>query len=175
MITVLIATFNGANTLPRTLDAFRRLNGGDHAWSAVVVDNASRCHASHPGVVCATTPAPIDQDGEAQQEWRAEPRDRSSTVTRDGKLSPSFSADITAILLEPRKDGAGVGGNVGRPLRRATSPRAVPPPFRVPNASSVTRKRRRNIASTRFDRSRTRRFRFLSIASVRPARDRGCA
>ena len=41
MITVLIATFNGANTLPRTLDAYCRLTGGDYAWSVVVVDNAS--------------------------------------------------------------------------------------------------------------------------------------
>jgi len=41
MITVLIATCNGASTLPTTLDSYGRLNGGDYAWNMLVVDNAS--------------------------------------------------------------------------------------------------------------------------------------
>jgi glycosyltransferase involved in cell wall biosynthesis len=41
MITVLIATRNGANTLPATLDAYCRLKAQDYAWKMVVVDNAS--------------------------------------------------------------------------------------------------------------------------------------
>lgn len=41
MLTVLIATFNGAGTLPRTLDALERLTSPMGSWKLVIVDNGS--------------------------------------------------------------------------------------------------------------------------------------
>lgn len=41
MLTVLIATYNGARTLPRVLEAFRRLEEPAGGWNLVVVDNGS--------------------------------------------------------------------------------------------------------------------------------------
>jgi L-malate glycosyltransferase len=41
MLTVLIATHNGASTLPEVLEAYRRLVPPDGGWKLVVVDNAS--------------------------------------------------------------------------------------------------------------------------------------
>ena len=41
MISVLIATFNGADTLPRTLDALARLQVPSDGWRVIVVDNGS--------------------------------------------------------------------------------------------------------------------------------------
>ena len=41
MVTVLIATCNGASTLPRALDAYCVLERGNYDWNVVVVDNAS--------------------------------------------------------------------------------------------------------------------------------------
>ncbi|MCP5367249.1 MAG: glycosyltransferase family 2 protein [Hyphomicrobiales bacterium] len=42
MITVLLATFNGARTLPATLQAMTRLRPPEGGWKLVVVDNNSR-------------------------------------------------------------------------------------------------------------------------------------
>lgn len=41
MLTVLMATFNGAGTLPRVLDAYTRLQTPAGGWQLVVADNAS--------------------------------------------------------------------------------------------------------------------------------------
>jgi len=41
MLTVVIATHNGALTLPRVLDAYTRLDSVDGGWKVVIVDNAS--------------------------------------------------------------------------------------------------------------------------------------
>lgn len=41
MITVLMATYNGAGTLPRVLDAYLRITPPASGWRLVVVDNAS--------------------------------------------------------------------------------------------------------------------------------------
>lgn len=41
MLTVLIATHNGAETLPRVLDAYTQLDGPPGGWKLVVVDNGS--------------------------------------------------------------------------------------------------------------------------------------
>lgn len=41
MITVLLATFNGADTLPMTLEAFCRLDSDRLAWRIMAVDNGS--------------------------------------------------------------------------------------------------------------------------------------
>lgn len=41
MLTVLIATFNGAETLPTTLESFTRLELPEGGWKLIVVDNAS--------------------------------------------------------------------------------------------------------------------------------------
>jgi glycosyltransferase involved in cell wall biosynthesis len=42
MITVMIATYNGANTLPDVLHLFRSLEPPDGGWKIVLVDNGSR-------------------------------------------------------------------------------------------------------------------------------------
>jgi L-malate glycosyltransferase len=41
MLTVLMATFNGAQTLPKVLDAYTRLHSPDEGWRLLVVDNGS--------------------------------------------------------------------------------------------------------------------------------------
>jgi glycosyltransferase involved in cell wall biosynthesis len=41
MLTVLMATFNGARTLPKVLDAYTRLHSPDEGWRLLVVDNGS--------------------------------------------------------------------------------------------------------------------------------------
>jgi glycosyltransferase involved in cell wall biosynthesis len=41
VISVLIATFNGADTLPRTLDALAHLDAPPGGWRLIVVDNGS--------------------------------------------------------------------------------------------------------------------------------------
>lgn len=41
MLTVLMATYNGATTLPRTLDAFLALASPRQGWNLVVIDNGS--------------------------------------------------------------------------------------------------------------------------------------
>ncbi|MGH9366111.1 MAG: glycosyltransferase, partial [Thermoanaerobaculia bacterium] len=41
MLTVLIATHNGAGTLPEVLEAYGRLHSPEGGWKLVIVDNAS--------------------------------------------------------------------------------------------------------------------------------------
>jgi len=41
MLTVLIATYNGARTLPRVLTACCQLESPEGGWKLVIVDNAS--------------------------------------------------------------------------------------------------------------------------------------
>ena len=41
MLTVLMATHNGAKTLPRVLDAYLDLHEPPGGWKAIIVDNAS--------------------------------------------------------------------------------------------------------------------------------------
>lgn len=41
MLTVLMATFNGARTLPKVLDAYTQLHSPDEGWRLLVVDNGS--------------------------------------------------------------------------------------------------------------------------------------
>ena len=41
MLTVVIATHNGAHTLPLVLDAYTRLDTVEGGWKLVIVDNAS--------------------------------------------------------------------------------------------------------------------------------------
>jgi glycosyltransferase involved in cell wall biosynthesis len=41
MLTVLMATYNGASTLPEVLDAYCKLDSPDGGWKLVVVDNGS--------------------------------------------------------------------------------------------------------------------------------------
>jgi glycosyltransferase involved in cell wall biosynthesis len=40
-LTVLICTRNGASVLPRTLEAYCRVENPSHAWKMVIVDNGS--------------------------------------------------------------------------------------------------------------------------------------
>ncbi len=40
-LTVLFATRNGGGVLPRTLEAYRRVESPSHAWKMVIVDNGS--------------------------------------------------------------------------------------------------------------------------------------
>jgi L-malate glycosyltransferase len=44
MLTVLIATYNGANTLPEVLNAYCALEPPDGGWKLVIVDNGSTDH-----------------------------------------------------------------------------------------------------------------------------------
>ena len=44
MLTVLIATYNGAKTLPEVLSAYCALEPPDGGWKLVIVDNGSTDH-----------------------------------------------------------------------------------------------------------------------------------
>jgi len=54
MLTVVIATHNGARTLPRVLDAYTRLDTVEGGWKLVIVDNASNDETE--GIIKAFAP-----------------------------------------------------------------------------------------------------------------------
>ena len=47
MLTVFVATYNGAHTLPRSLDAYCRLQSPEGSWRLVIVDNGSSDETKH--------------------------------------------------------------------------------------------------------------------------------
>ena len=126
LLTVLVATRNGEDVLPRTLEAYRRLESLIHAWKLVIVDNGST--DSTPAIIAAfknylpieMLQEPVAGKNRALNRGLAAVEGRSVIITDDDAIpAPSFLIAWSRCL--EKRQGYDLFGGTIEPLFDARS------------------------------------------------------
>ncbi len=129
-LTVLIATRNGEDVLPRTLEAYKRLESPGHAWKMVIVDNGST--DSTPAIIASfknhlpieMLQEPVAGKNRALNRGLSAIEGRAVIITDDDAVpAPSFLIEWSRCL--EKREGYDLFGGTIEPLFEAPAPKWI--------------------------------------------------
>ena len=126
-LTVLFATWNGEDVLPRTLEAYRRIESPGHPWKMVIVDNGST--DSTPAIIASFKDhlpiemlrEPVPGQNRALNSGLIAVEGRAVIITDDDTIpDPSFLTEWSRCL--DKRQGYDLFGGTIEPLFDAPVP-----------------------------------------------------